>query len=221
MLPVGLSFGARLVRRASPVEFFAVCYVAALLPWTFIWSRYLIPVLPLYFFYLFAGLAQIETWLGARARLPKGALLASTLFLLGASYAGKYTTVNFQPINSPIATAAAHDVFAYIEQHTQPEDVLVTGRPRMLVLSIDRAVVAPHQASDAELLDYFETISADYVLTGPHDATQSAQLEALVERHPDVFRPVFANDAFRLYRVGRLPVPVQTPADVRSTPREQ
>ena len=217
LLPVGVSFGTRLLRRASPVELFAAFYVAALLPWTFIWSRYLIPILPLYFFYLFAGLTQIETWLTPRTRLPKGALLAFTLVLLGASYTSKYTMLERQPIDSPIATAAADEVFAYIEQHTRLDALLVTGHPRMLVLAIDRKIVGPHQASDAELLDYFETIGADYLLTGPHDAVRSAQLEALVKRHPDAFRLVFANDAFRLYRIGRLPAHAPTPADVRST----
>ena len=145
-LPVGLGFGARLLRWRSPVELFAACYAAALLPWTFSWSRYLIPLLPLYFFYLFAGLARLEAWLGARTRLPRGALLAATLLLLGGSYATKYAAYDHRPIDSPVATAAAREAFAYVERHTRPGDVVVTGRPRMLVLFVDRAVVAPHRA---------------------------------------------------------------------------
>ena len=219
-LPVGVGFGARLLRRCSPVEFFAVFYIAALLPWTFMWSRYLIPVLPLYFFYLFAGLAWVETRLSAHARLPKGMLLGITLVLLGGSYASMYTTLDLQPIDSPVATAAAREAFAYIGQHTQPNDVFVTGRPRMLVLFIDRTVVPPHQAGDADLFDYFEAVSADYVLTGPHDALLSAQLEGLVARHPDSFEPVFANDAFHLYRIGHRGSRAPS-SDVRSALPEQ
>ena len=216
-LPVGLGYGVRLVRRGSPVELFAACYVAALLPWSFSWSRYLLPVLPLYFFYLFAGLAWLEAWLGGRVRRPRGALLGFALVALGGSYAAEYATLDLRPVESPVESAAAREAFAAVERITRPGDVLVTGRPRMLTLFVDRGLVAPHRARDAALLDYFASVSADYVLTGPHDVERSAQLEALVERRPDAFELAFANGPFRLYRLGRPP----RPAGVRNASPER
>ena len=207
-VPFGAGFLYSVARRLSPRELFSVVYVVALLPWTFGWSRYLIPVLPFYLFYLFVGTWLLQRWAGPRLRLPSGALLALTLLLLGGTYAARYSTEDLRPVRNVIDGAEAQAAFDFVARQTRPGDVLITGKPRTLVLAIERTLIAPHQAEDAELLRFFERVSADYALTGPHDEVASRWLSGLAARHPERLRPVFRSEpggAFRLYRIAAPP----------------
>lgn len=208
-------FWTRLRRQRSVFEVFSVLYVLALLPWSFLRMRYLIPLFPLYFLYLFVGAGQLAAWTrratgASRAVGPQAgrALLAVGLLAVAGVFGAKYSTLDYGPIVTNTTTPAAEQFFAYVRQHTAPEDVLVSEVSRQTLFFAERSTAALHdvplqdEEDEEALLRYFREISADYVVVGPPQPVPAWENDRiLVERLPERFERVYGNDEFQLYRI--------------------
>ncbi len=199
-----VGFGQR-VRRAGLTEVFFLGYALALLPWPFGKIRYLIPLIPLYFFYLFLGAAwagrHLEARLGRRARM---AFVAVALTLVAGTYTARYTTLDFGPIPAVFDGPAAQRLYAYVDARTAPDDVFVAAFPRQYAFFTDRHVSAAHSADSLALWRYADRIGAEYVIVGPQSVpwgeAQVEQVERLVEEQPGRFDLLFSEGEFALYR---------------------
>lgn len=200
-----LGFWDRLRRQFSVFEVFAVLYVAALMPWTFLWLRYLMPLFPLYFFYLFVGSRWLmeSRWLEARAAGAARALALAGLLALAGTYAAKYSTLDPERVGTQMTTPAAEELYAYIRQHTEPDDLLLSERSRQVIFFTGRPTSTAHEEdNEATLLRFFRSVGADYMIVGPPHPTPEWEVsKGQVERFPEHFERVYGNDEFGLYRI--------------------
>lgn len=208
-VPLSIGFYKRARHQFSLFEVFALVYLLALLPWPFGWMRYLIPIFPLYFFYLFVGVAHLQSKWGAKGRVLAGV----GLLALSGTYVARYTTLDWGPIHSRFTTPAAQELYTYVQQHTNSDDVFVASWSHAFIYFMERPVSVPHQrmpewmpdsepggrlVRDDEHFQYFQHIGATYALDGPPGATH---IRELAQRHPEHFEQVYANPEFRLYRI--------------------
>lgn len=192
----GLGYGWRLLRRFSVIEVFCVVYAVALLPWSFIWLRYLYPLLPFYFFYVFVGFQQVQPYLGRWKRAAAVAGLLAVAVLL----ASKYTTFDYGAATAGIGSPASEAFFARVRAQTDPQDVFVTQHVRAFVFFTDRRASALQPTGDDRaMLQYMRSIGATYMVTGPRG--KGLRTKHLLERRPSWFAPVFGNDVYQLYRI--------------------
>jgi hypothetical protein len=187
---------ARIKRRLGALELFAIGYLLVTLIWPFPgWGRYLIPVLPLYVFYLLLGVRAASS----RLRLPRPALPIALAAVAVLSYGGQYSAVGFGPITSGVATPDSQDAFAYIRAETPEDAVLIGEKPRALALFTGRrATVYDETAGDDELLRYCEQVHATYAVEGP---TRPGKWASFIARHPERFTKVFAGGELAVYRI--------------------
>jgi hypothetical protein len=191
---------SRIRSGISIIEVFAATYTAVVLLWTSEYdSRFLIPVVPLWLYYILCSvrlLAVRYRWLNAR--LAPVILLA----LLIASYANAYTHTNFGPIREGIGDPRFLQACDFIQTRTDPGAVIVFAKPRLLALITNHPVAAYHQPSqDADLWSYFTNISAGYILVSSDLASDVSYLQEFISRQPSRLELVFHNNAFALYRI--------------------
>lgn len=200
LVPLGLGLGHRLRRRFGGIEAFVVLYALSLLPWSFSGVRYLAPLIPFYYFYLFVGL---ERWhAGRRTQRVARLATASVAVALVTVYALRYEALLLDGRHSPdLAELAADPVYVYLREETPPATVLMTsGDPRAAVFFSRRAAsTAPTDVSRWPA--FAERLGASYAVVGKGGREDIGPL--LMSSH---FRLIRSSDTLDLYRVTRLQV---------------
>ena len=129
--------------------------------------RYVIPIVPLYFFYASIGATEVKSLLRGHVWQYAPIILAGALIL---SYSSNYTTIDFGPIREGVERKESKELFQYVRTHTQPEDIFIFRKPRALALFTDRkAAVYPKPSGNSSMSDetawnYFHDIQASYFI---------------------------------------------------------
>ncbi len=120
-------FISRAKRHVTIVEIFVPLYLITVVLWPF-WEglRFLFPVIPFYFLYMFIGIESIDITLNHRIRI-----IASfgVILLLAVVYVVQYSKMNFGLIHGGIAQKESIELFDYIKRKTYPHDVFVFVKP--------------------------------------------------------------------------------------------
>ena len=183
-------------RRIRIFEVFPVFYVVVLLVWPSTQGlRFLLPLLPLLMFYAIYGLDR-------SSQLPENisaaAIVALTLFL-GASYLGAYRNTNDPELATGIHEVEAQQLFEFVRENTEADDVVVFRKPRALALFTGRRSSVYHEvADDIELWRYFSQINASYVATASWD---DIYFKKFLERNEPRFESIFSNARYSLLRI--------------------
>ncbi len=189
------SFVRRIRGQATIVETFIPFYVIAIIVFPLGSSRYLLPLIPLYVFYILLTFESVTSSLAPRAR---GSALAALVCIILAVYGARYTSLDYGPLEGPAKSAHTEDLFQYIRAATGETDVFVARRPRVLSLYTGRSASVYHQASDDDLWSYFEHIGADYLVSGPEDTDG---YRAFIERSADRLEVTHENPQFTVLAV--------------------
>jgi hypothetical protein len=166
-------------------------------------QRYLLPIVPLLFFYAISGATAIGSRMaGARRLAPIGILAV----LLAVTYGGAYSRASFGPVEDGATQPQFAELCAFIQTHTDPADRFIFRKPRALALFANRGTAPPSPETDAAGLDRLITrIGARYLVTAnlrdPEFEMEQTTLMPLVAARPDRFVAVFANERFTLYRI--------------------
>lgn len=203
-------YTARLRQGVTVYELFAAfnCLLLLFWPAAEFETRYLMPILPLFFLYVGEGLVQLRSLSVGRLERPLAALLAAAILV---SYAGKYRHVDAGPVRDGVSTAEAVALFDWIKDKTDPQDVFMFQKPRALALYARRQAVAHHKlADDEQLWSFLRRLHVSHLVVSESSANASFQnsrrlLHPFVERHGDRFEKVYENPGFRVYRL-REPV---------------
>lgn len=171
--------------------------VTLLWPEAYWGRRFLIPILPLYFYYTLVGARLLaERW----PRLKSAAALVVALIAL--AYVARYTQADFGPIRSGIADPETVALFDYIQANTPVEAVFIFQKPRALALFTHRTA-SPYaaEASDEALWQYARSIEADYVVVARDFSDDQAVLAPWVARWGERLDLEYANADFQMYRL--------------------
>ena len=195
----GVGYVLQLRGSFTLTEVFVLVYGAALLPWGFVVPRYVLPVVPLLLFYALTALQHLDARLQRRTGARGPVLLSALTLAMLATYGAGYARLDFERTSRGPLSPDAHATYEHVRQHTDPDDVVIFRRPRVLALYTGRSSAIYHQAGDAELFAYFRRLDAGYVLEGGNQP--GSPMRALAERHPGRFRSVFRRGEYELYRL--------------------
>lgn len=193
-----LAYVSRVKKALGILEIFSFFYIAAIIIFPFGQMRYLIPIFPLSLFYLFWGIQYLHHALKKTAAAKWS--FAILIFFLFVSYAGQYSKMNYGPISEGVAIKESIELFEYIKNHTDEEDVFFFRKPRVLALFTERKASYYHQPqTDEELWDFFQKIGVAYLVIAP--ALDTPQIFSFVERYRRAFEPVYSNADFYVYKM--------------------
>jgi hypothetical protein len=204
----------RLVRnRVGLLAVVPIFYLVPVILWPSVQgTRFLIPVIPFYFGCLLLGIRSMDSAIAKRSRRKYASLVAS-LVVIGATYAGRYSTLPSGRFTEGIADDQSVEMFNYVRTATAPTDVFVFSKPRALSLYTGRSASAPFSPSDpCALWQYIREIDASYVVTGPGALNSDVvDLQRFVEKFRPNFRLALENQDLAVYRVERNPCTPMAP----------
>ncbi|MCI0663000.1 MAG: glycosyltransferase [Acidobacteria bacterium] len=197
---------ARVVKRQiTCFELFVPFYLAPLilLPIA-LESRFVIPLLPLYLFYIFIGLKTVSSLTAWRRESVEKFVFAGMVIILTVTYSIHFTRQDYGPIREGIGRPETQQLYEYVRNEIDKYDVVVFIKPRSLSLYTGRAAsVWNNIRYDTELFDYFRRINAAYLVIGPPDLDSSdyKYIKEFVARNSEQFKQSFVNKDFLVYHI--------------------
>ncbi|GMQ88737.1 MAG: hypothetical protein BMS9Abin09_0171 [Gammaproteobacteria bacterium] len=194
--------------RPGSGDMFFLLYATVLLLVPFVQKeRYLLPLVPLYFVYLFRG---AETVLGSRSSIAGKFPLAQVIVPLGLllvtawSYTTYYSPGMLADISYGVESKETTEMFEFIRRNTPEDSVIIFRKPRPLALMTGRRASTIHRPDDPEeLLAYFVQIDASYIVE-PKESSRVPHWDYVhdwIAHYADKMEPVFENADFRVYRM--------------------
>ncbi len=183
-------------RGVTVVELFFAAYFlfVCLFPWG--GRRYLMPLFPLYFFYVLAGLRALSASRPAWRR-PVFACIA---LLTGASFAGRYLSFDWQRIPGGELSADARDLVRYLQTETAAQDGVPVFRKARWLAFHTRAPAADIHAPGEGFERFYASIGArQFVVSRVFQDQQESDLSTWVEKSAHRLVCRYSNDSFSVY----------------------
>lgn len=187
----------RIKEKATLIEFWTPIYITMIIPWLPD-TRYLIPIIPCFLFYVFSGIEN--------SRVASVIVIAVTIL----SYIVNYTTMNYGRIDG-VTNKECTELFNYIKEKTLPTDVFIFTRPRVLSLYTQRkSAVFPFDWEEGKKWQYLKEIKATYIIVGSdHFRIGKAKAFGIdkkfvlpfIVKYQDNFNLVYSNPGFEVYRI--------------------
>ena len=158
-----LGFALSLRQRISVLEIFCAGYFLVILSFSgFHGIRYLIPLLPFVVYYACLGARWIPQKLSPLLRTP---LVASLGLAASVLYGYSFATGPSLRLEQGVRGPAAQEVWDYLTQHAEPDDIVVSRKPRIVGLMTQlRSCTFPKVKQVEAYTEYFEIVGVDYVL---------------------------------------------------------
>jgi len=191
----------RLRRGPTVFELLPIPYLAVILVWSFYQgNRFLLPLVPLFVFYVMFGLRSLSAV--RLGRLEPALLALLTVMTLGA-YITQIPRQEYPALSEGVGTREAAELFEYIRSTTEPDDVIVFQKARALSLYTGRPAASYHVTDDdQELWGFIRSIDAAYVVTSREELFRDREFfNGFIARHQAQLEPVYANAEFSVYRI--------------------
>jgi hypothetical protein len=194
------------LRSLDLPTFFCLGYGLFLVCWPHQQARYLLPLIPVYLYYLVRGLNAASEFATKRSQTAGTLTLAVLMGMLLVAYAGKYTASAFTTSLYAWDSASQRQLYALVRTSTPVDAVIIASAPRALALYTERQTAQfPEELDTENFLKYITKIGATYVLISRTDVRHLASLSACIPE------PVFSNPNYILYKTT-----VPTPANLSS-----
>lgn len=188
----------RLMGKITVYEIFLLLYLIVIWP-IGVNTRFLIPIVPLCLFYALVGAEKIFSSANSKKAGFLFPLIIAAVFI---SYAGKYSRQDFGPISGGVNKKETIELFNHIQRNTEPGDIFVFRKPRVITLYTGRSAAVYHQMepeSDSHLWTYFQSIGASYLVVSPE--IDKAYWPSFIKRHRERLDEVFSNGDFKIYKI--------------------
>jgi hypothetical protein len=199
-VPAIAGYLRRVRSNITILEIFPLLYLPLVVAITLLFTqglRYLIPIIPLYIFYFFAGFEKINF-----SQKIKKPVFIIILIAIIVSYAGRYSAIDFGPIREGVGKKETLELFDFIKQNTKKEDIFIFEKPRVLTFFTGRSAPVYHRPrSDEDLWNYFHKIKATYIVVGQLFERDQRILRPFIEKSIKHFQKVYSNSDFDVYRI--------------------
>ena len=193
----GFSFAGNLWRERSVREFYLVGYLAILIAWNAeIGLRGLLPILPLYFVYGLEEFGRIIRPLSSRTRRTA---IACLLIICGVTYSAEFRSESRRKSDANVLDSSARELFSFLQDHSQPSEVIIFPKPRTLALFTNRAVASfgPGESPE-DSANFMRTIHATIFVKADW-SPQSGPAFAVSNK--TTLLQIFHNSDYQVFRV--------------------
>jgi hypothetical protein len=193
-------FWTRIRAGISVLEVFCIVYFLfiCLFPWG--GRRYLMPILPFYFFYILVGL---QSFCRARPASIRVALCAGFSLLLIVSFLGRYSKHHWREIVGGEQSKDAVQLVDYLKSSSGETGPVVFHKARWLAFRTRLVSTDPHEGGSLEeSTRYYDRIGARQFVVSRvfRDQTEGA-LATWVEQSGKNLNKGFENDSFTVYEL--------------------
>ncbi len=191
-------FAAKLLRDWGPHEWFGILYGLLILAWPSREGfRFLLPLFPLYVFYLLYGLGLSANHL--RSWRARSVLISIPLIAIAVSYAGRYSTLRSDVLHHGVGLPPAQEMFTIVARLPETPTLVLFRRPRVLCLFSNRR--ATHYPCDRNRESFFDFAASAGLTHVVLDREWDSCLAQLLAGSPALFHKVFDNQRFAVYEL--------------------
>ena len=174
----------------------AVIYLGSKLLWPFTEAgRYLIPVLPLYFFFLVSGLHWLAQIAG-RWRPAVGLVAAS---VAAAMYVQEHRNYPAPDPAYRIETPEAQTLFQFFRRSTPPDAIAIFKKPRALALFTGRRAGVYTTTEKEDPWRFIDRIGATHFASVRASIMDSSYIAWLARTRPQSVSEIYRNPRFIVY----------------------
>jgi len=161
--------------------------------------RFLIPLLPLYTFYMLFGVKKLYL-VGKYFQKAVLAILMISIFAIYTDiYADIFTRLKGGPITEGVNKKETVELFRYIRDKTKKDDIFIFAKPMVLSLFTGRKASTCHWTdSYRDIFDYFRKINATYIVMSFFD---DDYIDSFIGRNRNSFSKAYSNSDFIVYRI--------------------
>jgi len=194
-----IGFVRRCREGLTAMEIFVPLYIAVMVSWPYYQVRFIVPLIPAFFYYALYGLNSLSP-----SSRHRGALVGSlaVLALMSSVYVSKYSVLDYGPFRTGVHLDESRLFFEFIERETPKDAIFVFSKPRVLGLFTRRQAIASHAPSDDHALwKFLEGAGADYLTLARWSPMDMGYLSPFVIRNRDRLRPVYQNDLLTILEI--------------------
>jgi len=181
----------------TALELFPWIYMLPVLlyPWSGAF-RLIMPLLPLYCFYMVLGMQHTRVKDSYRWAYP---VLFGAIF---CTYISRYTSLPWGPYEGGVTAPEAVQLFTYVRDHTAQNDLVVCLKPRAIALFTGRRATVYHESTPAApLWKFLRDSQANYLLETHDDAPHYRRF---IQDHSRDLILIFSNIDFKLWKIRAL-----------------
>jgi hypothetical protein len=162
-------------------------------------NRFLVPIIPLFIFYFIVGANDSFR----NNSFIKAALPIGLCFVILLSYANAYRYLNFGPIPDGFTNKESVELFDYITENTDKNDIFIFCKPRVLALFTNRKASAYHYRLNSQeytvLWEYIHKIKANYLIK--FSKFDEKYFHDFVINSDSLMKLIFVNNDFKLFKI--------------------
>lgn len=187
-------------RRMDAVAWYTLLTSGIVLVWPSVWSgdRFLLPIVPFLFYYLYSGLCQFGAWLKLRQLASVAVIAAVVLFLVTNLGRAGTNLRNFSEYVKGDKFAGYDEGFRtyfqaaeWLRDHTDTNAVVVSRKPQFTYLYSGRkSFVYPFVADENQVLGAIDSLKATHVFLETFFGTSGRYLYPVIRDHPDRFQQI-------------------------------
>ena len=188
-------------RSLSPLGIGVAAYFGLVVIWPSAEGlRMVLPLFPALVFYTIWSFSSLKS----RPQMQLSGPLV-LLFYSVVSFTLYYSNAKLGTFQSGVETQQAQELFEYVRNHTQNEDVVLFYKPRALALyTRNRSSAYPVGISESQFWNYVDKVHAEFVVVRPDASAQPYEdqtYEMVADLRSERFQEVFRNQEFRVLRV--------------------
>jgi hypothetical protein len=184
-------------RLFDVTAFFFIGYALFLIFWPYHQARYLLPLIPVYFYYLVIGIRSVNEFVARRSQAAATMTVAVIVGVLLIAYLGKYTGSDFGPSFDAWDSTSARQLYALVQTSTPKDAIIIASAPRALALYTERRTAQfPEHLDTENLTRYIAKVRATHLLVSRVGARQWASWCGSA----CASEPVFASPNYMLYK---------------------
>jgi hypothetical protein len=200
-----IGFARSNLPRPTPLGVALAGYFALIVVWPSADGlRMILPLLPGYVFYVLRGIDALPAFSKSPKMFVPRALCIGLLLFSVLSQGLFYSTANFGRLPFGVETGPAKELFQFIRNHTNPDEICLFYKPRALAFYTGRSSSAyPLSIDERGFWEYTKSIDAKLIIVRDGVADLKSEDQTAEIKAPFATRDVeevFQNSKFHVYR---------------------
>ena len=198
-----MGFYIAIRRNLSPLEFFVFFYICVILMrsvaiTSFDTIRFLVPLMPFYFYYVFLGAKETASLINKKfSNVIFGIFLAVIIGANVTSAMAWSRQNNFNAIG--VSKKESIELFEYLKKNTNPQDAFIFIKPRTLTLFTDRPASLYYPHKDMQVFsDYLLRAKIRYIVI---DKRGDSYLKEFVKVYNKQVSRIYENADFQVLKL--------------------
>jgi 4-amino-4-deoxy-L-arabinose transferase-like glycosyltransferase len=205
LLTIFLGFLICLIKKRTILEYYIPPYICALLLFPASYSRYLIPLIPIVWYYFLTFLERlIQRWTIKPAPVYWTVVTLLIGFSLTFSVQIGILKNDTNDYHVDVKEMEYINILPWVQENTDASSVFMWSKPSLRYLIVKRKAASIPTTSDRErVLGRIQNAGVNYVVIDGFSDGSQRYVKPVIDEHPEIFSPIYQNGTSMVFKVIR------------------